>query len=327
MLFSLALSVFATLAAAQRPDPDPGRRDPIILERSGGFNIGGKVIDHPTRPAQDQPRHVAQLQHPDVAEPVGRRAGLQGHVFAARLPRVPLGRATPGPRGLELRALQLRPGLPRPEQLLAWNFGPSPLDWWEDVQFPTENREYFWEQATGGRYIEFDNVPNVHMQSEAAAISADTGMNGDSIVYLTNSAAGLRSMMTVAKSNTTNIKGIVMYETVGIVYPEGYGVEQSNGPFGPFVIPLEDFEKLTKLKEIQFIFGDHRDETHLYLQQAREVAAIINDLGGNASVLKLGEDAGLWGSTHVSFADMDNDKVAELLDDFLARNGLDEYQD
>ncbi len=40
----------------------------------------------------------------------------------------------------------------------------------------------------------------------------------------------------------------------------------------------------------------------------------------------LGDDAGLKGSTHIPFADMDNDKVAGLLDAFLKKAGLDHYR-
>jgi hypothetical protein len=40
----------------------------------------------------------------------------------------------------------------------------------------------------------------------------------------------------------------------------------------------------------------------------------------------LGDDAGLKGSTHIPFADMDNDKVAALLDAFLKKSELDGYQ-
>ena len=42
-------------------------------------------------------------------------------------------------------------------------------------------------------------------------------------------------------------------------------------------------------------------------------------------MLKLGEGAGLIGSTHIPFADMDNEKVAALLDEFLHVNRLDGY--
>jgi hypothetical protein len=47
---------------------------------------------------------------------------------------------------------------------------------------------------------------------------------------------------------------------------------------------------------------------------------------GNAQVLKVGDDAGLKGSAHIPFADLDNEEVADLLDDFLEENRLDDYK-
>ena len=90
-------------------------------------------------------------------------------------------------------------------------------------------------------------------------------------------------------------------------------------------MPLERFKRLTKLKAIQFVWGDHRPEDNQQVAWSRLCAKLINKYGGNASVLKLGEDAGLLGSTHIPFADMDNHKVAQLLVDFLKVNGLNDY--
>ena len=168
-------------------------------------------------------------------------------------------------------------------------------------------------------------MENVQLQTDAAEISAHYNMNGDNVVYLTNSAAGLRAMLTTVKSNATNIRGIVAYETVGVVFPERAGVEQGTDGFGPVIVPDEDFKKLAELDEIQLVFGDHRAEEFSGVQDARRVAELINEDGGNANVLMLGEDEGLKGSSHIAFADMDNEQVAGLLDDFLERNGLDEY--
>jgi hypothetical protein len=207
---------------------------------------------------------------------------------------------------------------------LAWSFGPSFKNWWNDSQFPTWDDEA-WQQATSSRYVEYDTPFNVHLESQAAAVAADSGKLGKSIVYLTNSASGLRSMMTVTKSNTTNIKAIVNYESVGYVFPDTANITGPPGPFGPFVVPLEDFKKLTKLKAIQFVWGDHRNDT--YVQQSYLATKYINMYGGNAQILRLAEDAGLKGSTHIAFADMDNHKVAGLLDDFLHKNGLDRERD
>jgi hypothetical protein len=212
------------------------------------------------------------------------------------------------------------------------------MQWWPDVQFPVENRQAAWDQATRSRYIEFDTNYNVELHSDAAAFAADSGKLGDSIVYLTNSAAGIRALMTAIKSNSTNIKGIVMYETVGCVLPDDFGVpagEKDNG-FGPLLIPLQDFKKLTKVKVIQFIWGDHRspdEEAHRgnnqgwtsYIECTRNMSKLINQYGGNSEIFMLADQAGLNGSTHIAFMDQDNVKVADLLSGVLKKNGLDGY--
>jgi hypothetical protein len=46
------------------------------------------------------------------------------------------------------------------------------------------------------------------------------------------------------------------------------------------------------------------------------VSELINLYGDNACVIKLGEDAGVLGNTHLSFADVD-DKVANFFKGFL----------
>jgi hypothetical protein len=96
-------------------------------------------------------------------------------------------------------------------------------------------------------------------------------------------------------------------------------------PYDVVIVPVEQFKKLAKLSAIQYLFSDHRTEDFTFLVQARLSAKLINMYGGNAEVLQLGKDAGLKGSTHIAFADMDNSKVAGLLDKFLAKNRLDDY--
>ncbi|KAF2786570.1 hypothetical protein K505DRAFT_330267 [Melanomma pulvis-pyrius CBS 109.77] len=207
-----------------------------------------------------------------------------------------------------------------------WNFGPRYGSWWPDVQFPTQDEEA-WHQATSARYVEYDTANNVELQSDAAAVAADSGKVGTDIVYLTNSAGGLRAQLTATKASGTNIKGIVTYESIGYVFPDNINITAGNGGFGPVVVPLENFKKLAKLTAIQFVWGDHRADNSTYVVQSRLAAKLINQYGGNAKVLKLGDDAGLKGSTHIPFADLDNAKVAGLLDDVLEENGLDEYGD
>lgn len=216
-----------------------------------------------------------------------------------------------------------------PRNFRSWHFGPQYKNWWPGVQVPTDNEEA-WKDATRSRYDEFDTADNVQLQSDAAAFAADSGKLGDGIIYLTNSAGGLRAQMATIKSKSRNIKGMVTYESMGYVFPDNLGVVPGSGGFGPgfgpFVVPIEDFKKLAKLTAIQFVWGDNRPNNS-WVAQSRRAADLINSYGGNAEVLMLGDDAGLKGSTHIPFADMDNAKFAGLLDKFLERNRLVGYVD
>jgi hypothetical protein len=186
------------------------------------------------------------------------------------------------------------------------------------VQFPTKDPEA-WNQASRARYVEFDSVQNAHLQSEAAAKLLDR--IGPSVA-LTNSAGGLRAILTALKTN--NMAGIVMYENVGYVYPQGEGPGGPVGVFGPVEVPLEEFKKLTKIP-MQMVWGDNVDKSPSStnsVRLSRLFAEKITKYGGKAQVLML-PDAGLKGNTHIPFADMNNVAVADLLSKFLAENGLD----
>lgn len=335
----LLFPLFAAVATSLYNRPDK----PIVLEQSGGFNIGGKIIENPDDPGQTltcdhgyteyfipwEARETSLVMWHSSSSQVWQNRWDGGEGFKDKFLR----RGYPvyiwdGPRvgraGWSCEAFSYEPSYRDSDNFVAWNFGPEPGVWWDNAQFPTKDRDYRLQQANGARYIEFDTMESVQIQSDAAALSADYGMNGD-IVYLTNSAAGLRAMLTTVKSNYTNIRGIVAYESVGLVFPERSGVEQGTGGFGPVVVPDEEFEKLANLDEIQLVFGDHRAEDFPGIQEARQMVELINEDGGNAKVVMLGDDEGLEGSSHIPFADMDNEQVAGLLDDFLERNGLDGY--
>ncbi|RDL32605.1 Uncharacterized protein BP5553_09061 [Venustampulla echinocandica] len=320
---------------------DDHLKRPIMLDRSGGFQIGGSVISSPKGPNQTlscdhgymeyfipwTPRTTSLVMWHSSSTQVwqNRWDGGEGYkdMFLRRNYPVYL---WDGPRvgraNWSCKPINYVPRYQDQQNFRSWNFGPSYMKWWPGVQFPT-NDQHAWQQATSARYEEFDTVENVQLQSDAAAVAADSGKLGHSIVYLTNSAAGLRAMMATAKSNSSNIRGIVTYESIGYVFPDNIGIKPGRGGFGPFVVPLEDFKKLAHVAAIQFVWGDHRAESFPYVQQSRRVAQLINSYGGNAEVLMLGDDAGLKGSTHIAFADMDNSKVAGLLDRFLEENDLD----
>jgi hypothetical protein len=222
------------------------------------------------------------------------------------------------------------------QNFTSWNFGPSWGKWWPDVQFPVDDAAS-WQAATASRYEEFDRLKNIQLETDAAAVAADSGRLGNSIVYLTNSAGGLRAIVTATRANAGNIAGMVTYESIGYVFPIGdpESPEPCVNPdacgFGPVGVPLEDFRKLARLKSIQFVWGDHRSgpdaPNRAYVEQSILCARLINKYGGHAEVLMLGEDAGLKGSTHIPFADQDNEQVAALLDGFLGKAGLDGFNE
>lgn len=331
--------------------------EPIKLYKSGGFAVGGKVISNPTNPNQTlscdhgymeyfipwRPRRTSLVMW-HSSSPQGWQnnwAGGEGFkdkflrreypVFLWDGPRV--GRAN-----WSCEPISYVPAYRDQGNFTAWLFGPmqpagwpKPGDWFPGVQFPTESAEA-WNQATRARYDEFDTGANIQLQTDMAAIGADSGKLGDNIVYLTNSAGGLRAMVTTTKAKKRNIAGIVTYESIGYVFPAGDPEAPpactDPGPacaFGPIHVPLADFKKLARLGAIQFVWGDNRPETDRFVMQSRLAAKLINRYGGNAKVLVLGRDAGLWGSTHIPFADLDNEKVAKLLDRFLKQNRLDGY--
>jgi len=202
----------------------------------------------------------------------------------------------------------------------SWRFGVAWPEWFPGVQFPTENEEA-WNQASRARYQEYDTVENAWLQAEAAAALVE---RIGPTVALTNSAGGLRALLTALKSE--NMDGIVMYENVGYVFPEGGWDGTTNGPYGPVVVPLEEFLKLTRVP-LQIVWGgnvEKNERQFAAMQQSIRFMELINQHGGDAELLMLRE-AGLVGSTHIPFADMNNVEVADLLSEYLASKGLDTY--
>jgi hypothetical protein len=345
---ALLASALASAADVQQ------RQQPIVLSSSGGFVIGGKTVANPEDASQHiscdhgyveyflpaNPRRTSLVMWHSSSSQVwqNRWDGGEGYkdmflrrdypVYIWDGPRV--GRANWNCEKVPGRVIY------RDEaNFTSWNFGPSYMKWWPDVQFPT-NSVQAWQNATAARYDEFDFLKNIHLETDAAAVAADSGKLGNGIVYLTNSAGGLRAQVTATKAKQGNIAGIVAYESMGYVFPIGdlESPASCTDPdacgFGPIGVPLEEFRKLAKLKSIQFVWGDHRSGPDAanaqYVAWSYLCAKLINKYGGHAEVLMLGDDAGLKGSTHIPFADMDNHKVAALLDTFLKKAQLDGYQ-
>ncbi len=206
------------------------------------------------------------------------------------------------------------------QNFLAWRFGPEWRHWYPGVQFPKDDPQAF-DQAMRARYQEFDLLPNVELESAAAARLAD---RIGPTVAVTNSAGGFRALMAALQSR--NIVGIVAYECVGYVFPKGEGPGGTPGGFGPVEVSPEEFAKLTRIP-IQVVWGDHVEDYPRFrpiLAQSKLFVAAVNRHGGHAQILML-PDAGLHGNTHLPFADLNNVAVADLMSAFLKANGLDGY--
>lgn len=353
VIFLFILPFITHLTYAKKPDTTT--KKPIVLESSGGFSVGGTVIVNPDNETQTlscdhgymeyflpwTPRKSSLVMwHSSGTQTFQNRFdGGEGYkdmflrkdypVYLWEGPRI--GRAN-----WPCVPTNYTPAYVDQINFIAWNFGPSFKQWWPDTQFPKDNEEA-WNQATRARYPEYDTEDNVILHAQSAAIAADSGKIGSDVIYLTNSAACLRALLTAAVSNSTNIQAIVAYECIGSIFPEGTtdipAVNTNiSSYFGPMFVPVENFKKLARLKAIQFVWGDHRGADNMdnmltpYLAVTQYLAKVINKYGGNAEVLMLG-DAGLKGSSHIAFADMDNAKVGGLLDKFLEKNCLDGYAD
>lgn len=154
---------FADDAAADRPE----RKGPIMLDRSGGFEIGGKVIVNPANPGQTlscdhgyveyfipwKPRETSLVMWHSSSTQVwqNRWDGGEGYkdkflrrdypVYLWDGPRV--GRAN-----WSCEAMTYEPGYRDQGNFTAWKFGPvapqgnpKPTDFYPGVQFPIDSLE------------------------------------------------------------------------------------------------------------------------------------------------------------------------------------------
>ena len=312
------------------------RQGPLLIAKQGAFAVGGKTLGDPATASLHCDHGVVEYQVPPRARAVNllmwhsasavawqqRWDGGEGFqsIFLRRGyavylwdgPRV--GRGNWGCADTAYTAVAGRDQ----QNFVAWRFGLTYPTWFDGVQFPKDDPEA-WNQAMRARYQEFDTVANAQLETDAAAVLTD---RIGPTVALTNSAGGLRALLTALKSD--NIKGIVAYENVGWVYPTGEGPNVPEGPFGPVEVPLAQFRRLTRFP-IQVVWGDNVERSATYqarLAECRRFVEIVNKYGGQAEVLVL-PDAGLKGNTHLPFADLNNVAVADLLSKFLRDHQLD----
>jgi len=337
-LRAIPATVTALVVAAASPlHAQAAEQAPITIVKQGSFAAGGRVLgegseqtlhcDHGFVEYQipANPRAVALFLWHSSSVAVWQNRWDGGEGFQSLFLR----RGYPvylwdGPRvgranwGCADYAYKAQVGRDQQNVGPSWRFGPRWGEWYPGVQFPTQDPAAL-DQAMRARYDEFDIVANVRLESAAAAQALER--IGPSVL-VTNSAGGLRALLTATQS--ANVKAIVAYENPGFLFPEGEATDLAEGPFGPLHVPREAFLRLTRIP-LQFVWGDNIDKSPTWtnsFEQCRRFVALINANGGQAEILRL-PDKGLTGNTHIPFADLNNVAVAGLLDEFLARNGLD----
>jgi pimeloyl-ACP methyl ester carboxylesterase len=153
-------------------------------------------------------------------------------------------------------------------------------------------------------------------------------------ILVTHSQGGDPGWRTAILSD--RVQGVIAFEPGnGFVFPEGEVPDPipSLSPFGPLSaadIPIEEFERLTKMP-ICIYYGDFipweasTDWPQDHWRARREMAVLfaecINRHGGNAKVISL-PDAGITGNSHFLFLEKNNTEIAELMDRWIRENHL-----
>ena len=190
---------------------------------------------------------------------------------------------------------------------------PDPPEFFPNVQFAVDDERAL-NQLFRGRYPEFETIPNAQLESAEVAKLVDAI---GPVTILSHSGSGIRGWLTRLKSD--NVAGIVAYEPVGYVFPEGTPEASDRD----VVVPPEEFETLTEIP-IQVVFGDNLDAVELWADAfARGQAFVdaVNGHGGDAELLHLPE-IGIFGNTHFPMSDLNNRQIAQLLMQFLREKGL-----
>lgn len=329
-------------------------RPPLLIEEQGSFTVGGIVLRcdgtyDPTKPGEE-----GQTLHGDHAFvsyqiPVGARrypiAFLHGNLqFSKTWQTTPDGREG-------FQNIFLRRGFPcylidqprrgnagrstQPASLKpvhedqAWfdNFrvGVWP-EYFPGVQFcrKPETLDQFFRQITP------DTGPfDVNVAANAMDALFDKIGPGILVTHSKGGGVGWRAAI-----QNENIRAIVAYEPgTNFPFPEGevpQAMPSATGPFTAVGVPMEEFQRLTRIPVVIY-YGDYipdeptanrgQDQWRVRRAMARLWAEAVTRHGGDARVVCLPE-IGLRGNTHFPFSDLNNVQVADEMERFLASKGF-----
>lgn len=200
---------------------------------------------------------------------------------------------------------------------------PKPFD---GVQFATDKKslDNFFRQIT-------PNTGPYDPQIIAYSIS-ELFNQIDKGILITHSQGGGPGWYSAIKN--PNIKAVIAFEPgSGFVFPKGEAPQPMPSLTSTLTaeeISLQDFMKLTHIPIIIY-YGDNIPETpsdipgldnwRVRLKMAKIWAETVNKYGGDAKVVHLPE-VGIFGNTHFLFADLNNQEIADIMENFLEEKGL-----
>ena len=354
----LTCGLLAAAVLAASPISSASAQDlkqPIILEDQGSFAVGGIVLETPGEfnpigfpaPPEGQTLHgdhayvqyqipIRARMYPLVMWHGGGQSGRSwestpdgrdgfNNIFVRRgFSTYILDQPRRGRAGYSTEEATIPPATQDQFLFNLYRLGEWPK-FFPGVQFPQDNEslnQYF-RQMTAQMDA---GDPN----RDATVVAELFNKIGEAIL-ITHSASGARGWLTRLESD--KVKAIVNYEGVQYVYPEGEAPPPLVVP--QIEVPLAEFRKLTTIP-IQVIFGDNipeepnpgtlLDAWRQNLVAAKHFVDKVNEHGGDAELLHLPE-IGVTGNTHFPFSDLNNEKIADLLSEYLTKKELDRMGD
>lgn len=358
----LAAVLSITLAIGAAPAQEATAKAPIVLKTMGALFFGGSVSRRPDGDTFHGDHGYAQYyipynsrQYPMVmwhgigqsgktyeSTPDGREGYMQimsrrdWPVYIIDQPRRGRAGYTESRRKVEeVQQTIMRESSAFDAFRLGYWVPPEPAKFFDRLQFPkdpTTIDQFFRQQTPDTGEEPMTPEYRTFMGETMAKLFAMTGPG----ILITHSNSGQYGWET-AMAAPDLVKAVVAYEPGGLAFPEGVELPEvawkAKGidvAMAPRRVPMERFMQLTKMP-ILIVYGDNiatepseifnADVWRVASTRARQFVDLVNSRGGDAKFVSLPE-LGIYGNTHIPFADLNNLEIADHLESWLMEKGL-----
>ena len=345
----------ATLLITASATSFAANQEPIVIEKQGNFSAGGTVIQtEGTFDGKQLFNSQGQTLHGDHASvfyqiPVEAKSYPLVFLHGAGQSASTWGTTPDGREGFQSLFLRKKYPVYLVDQPRRGRAGQSTVSM--EVKATTYDQMWFnmfrigqWPDRFKG--VQFSDQPEA-LNQYFRQMTPNTGpydeqLISDSLaqvfkrsgdgVLITHSQGGGPGWWTAIKSD--KVRGIVSYEPgSGFVFPKGEvpdAMESGTGKLTATPVSMAQFKKLTQIPIIIY-YGDNipskksdnpgQDNWRVRVNMAHLWVNKINQYGGQAQVIELPK-IGVYGNTHFPFSDLNNDKIADLLEQWLEKNKL-----